>query len=83
MKQQATPPTEAKTYNGWKNRETWNVALWIQNDQALYELARRLPSYESFCCQMDYPEFSATPDGVKWRDPAIDVEALDRMMEEL
>ena len=24
--------TEDKTYNGWKNYETWNVALWLGND---------------------------------------------------
>ena len=23
-------------YNGWKNYETWNVALWIDNDQSTY-----------------------------------------------
>ena len=23
----------SKTYNGWTNYETWNVALWIGNDQ--------------------------------------------------
>ncbi len=25
-----------KGYNGWKNYETWNVALWIDNDQGSY-----------------------------------------------
>jgi hypothetical protein len=23
-------------YNGWKNYETWNVALWIDNEQGSY-----------------------------------------------
>ena len=25
-----------RTYNGWTNYETWNVALWIGNDQGSY-----------------------------------------------
>ena len=24
------------TYNGWKNRETWLVALWFGNDEGMY-----------------------------------------------
>ncbi len=26
-----------KTYNGWTNYETWNCALWIDNDQGSHE----------------------------------------------
>ncbi|MGH8235391.1 MAG: DUF7249 family protein [Steroidobacteraceae bacterium] len=26
-----------QTYNGWKNYETWNVALWIDNEQGSHE----------------------------------------------
>ena len=29
-----------KTYNGWTNYETWNVALWIDNEPGSYEDAR-------------------------------------------
>jgi len=26
----------ADRYNGWSNYETWNLRLWIDNDQGLY-----------------------------------------------
>lgn len=26
-----------KTYNGWANYPTWNTALWIDNEPAMYE----------------------------------------------
>lgn len=25
-------------YNGWTNYETWNLALWFDNDQGLYSM---------------------------------------------
>lgn len=30
----------ADTYQGWTNRETWCVALWLNNEQGLQEGAR-------------------------------------------
>lgn len=30
------------TYNGWTNRETWNVNLWLFNSQPRYEAMLRI-----------------------------------------
>ena len=32
--------TVSATYNGWSNRETWLVSLWLNNDPASYDLLR-------------------------------------------
>ena len=29
--------TVATEYNGWSNRETWLVNLWLTNDECYYE----------------------------------------------
>ena len=76
-------------YNGWKNYETWNVALWIGNDEGLYLEARRYRNrgYKDFIKYMlaSYGDgtFVATPDGVQWNDSDLDIQALNEMMSEL
>ena len=31
---------ETKEYNGWSNYETWQCALWLDNDRDLYHAAK-------------------------------------------
>ena len=30
--------TQISTYNGWSNRETWLVSLWLNNEPYTYEV---------------------------------------------
>jgi hypothetical protein len=35
----------SNTYNGWANYQTWNAALWIGNDEFLYNTAKACVEY--------------------------------------
>ena len=37
---------QEEKYQGWTNWETWNVNLWLTNDQSVYELTKELLGYE-------------------------------------
>lgn len=71
-------------YNGWTNYETWNVFLWISNDEGLYNLARNCKSYQDFARTMreDF-ESTETPDGVAWNDSGLDVDEINEHWSEL
>ena len=34
--------TETTEYNGWSNRETWLVNLWLSNDMGSYEFLQEI-----------------------------------------
>ena len=75
--------TETETYNGWANWATWNVALWLQNDYALYSVARRYDSYDRLIPRLESQFGQMTPDGARWMDGTIDTTALDEMLADL
>jgi hypothetical protein len=62
-----------KTCEGWTNYETWNVVLWIENDESIYNYIQE----NEIACYEDlleaFYEFGTkeTPDGVAWNDPKI------------
>jgi len=62
-------------YNGWENYETWNVALWINNDEGLYHLAMECGDYETLCDCVGSD--AVTGDGVKYNDPKVNVVQLN------
>ena len=70
-------------YNGWKNHATWNVALWIGNDQGMHEFAKECGSYQVFVDTMRGVGYTETPDKVAYNDSGLDVERLDELIKEL
>ena len=54
--------------NGWKDYETWNVSLWIQNDETLYRLALASAGFQTFISELTAWGCDETKDGVKWSD---------------
>jgi len=82
--------------NGYANYETWNAALWIGNDEFLYNTAKACVVYRQVGIETAWEKFQrcmmegqigrylgATGDGVAWNDPAIDAQEMEEMIWEL
>ena len=81
--------TRQSTYEGWKNYETWNCALWINNDYPLYLSATIfMKAYRGIKPYRDWVkiaglENSQTKDGCKWLSSKLSYAELNQMMEGL
>ena len=76
-------------YNGWKNRQTWNVYLWIGNDEPLYRAAcdflrkyKGKAPYAAFVRSMGMQE-ERTPDNIAWMGSRLCYSELNGAMREL
>lgn len=78
-------------YNGWKNRATWNVSLWLTNDEHLYQAMRTYANEVKCRCNRNgttYRYFikwaglegQRTPDGFKFDDTKLDYRALTEVV---
>ena len=73
---------DTTSYNGWTNYQTWNVALYLQNDIKLYRLTTAVENYAEFV-QAIYGAEQKTLDGVDYNDPTINVHELNEMIWDL
>lgn len=84
-------------YSGWKNRQTWNVALWINNDEGMYracvsevkrikdKTGEKYPSkmYWRVLKSIGIQAGDRTPDNIAYFSTRLDYKALNEMMIEL
>jgi len=82
--------TTMSDYNGWKNRQTWNVSMWINNDESMYRSAVKFMEdnpdpknpYMAFIINQRLTE-ERTPDKIAYISSRLDYKALNAMMKEM
>lgn len=75
------------TYNGYANYQTWNVCLWISNDEVLNEFAAGCIDYAHFKDSLrrvdpDTAIAYETPDNVAWNDSGVNLAEMQEYWEE-
>jgi len=97
MKTSTATQSTPTTYNGWKNRQTWNVALWLGNDEGLYrlvmsyiEMRKRVAERTNSALKLSYAGFLAhsglsgerTPDNISFSGTRLSYRELSAMIRE-
>ena len=70
-------------YNGWANYETWNVSLWINNNERLYDIAKDCKDYAEFIAFTKDIDITMTGDKVKFDNELVNVDEINDMIKEL
>ena len=71
-----------ETYNGWTDWTTWNCALWINNEQSIYNVAAVCDTYSDFLWEMQAMcGFYSTPDGADYGEANYD--EMNELIEEI
>jgi len=74
------------SYNGYTNFETWNVSLWISNDETIYDHAKENANlgYRRWAKRFidEFGEY-ITGDGIAWLHDDIDTDKMDEVLKEL
>ena len=71
-----------KKYNGWTDWTTWNCALWINNEQSIYNIAAVCDTYTYFLWEMQAMcGFYSTPDGADYGE--ANYEEMNELIKEI
>ena len=69
-------------YNGWHDWTTWNVALWIRNEETIYNIAKDCNDYIDFLFEMQAMcGFYSTPDGADYGE--ANLEEMNELIKEI
>ena len=73
-------------YNGYANFATWNVSLWIANDEMIYRHAKlnKNLGYRKWAKRFidEFGEY-ITGDGISWLSDEVDQDEMDLVLEGL
>ena len=69
--------------NGWKNYQTWNMAMWLTSDEYLYGILRECHNWNMARTRLSRAGFWETGDGVAIVDRRISGREMSQLMKEI
>jgi len=72
-----------QTYNGWTNYETWNVGLWLMNEEPLYHETMRIVARPNAAAELESFVRELAPNGFETEPYSLDDVNWDELAESL